>query len=132
MSKNYKRRGYPGKELKKKKYHVFNTYEEGRAHFTKHLDTGHETTTKHELDCQIDKLRNRSMTLNDALGSAKIQLKGQMQLLKEARKEKSIYKNKVTGLQKHIESLKKHIVAMTPDPKTMITHTALSRAIKHI
>jgi len=125
MGKNYKRRGYPGKELKKKKRSKIEQEHNEMAWL-------YSSDNKHQLDCQIEKLRRQNVILNDGIGSIKIQLRAQMELLKEAKKEKSIYRNKVTGLQKHIESLKRHIVAMTPDPETMIKHTSISRAIKNM
>lgn len=125
MGKNYKRRGYPGKELKKKKRSQIEQEHNEMAWL-------YASENKHQLDCQIDRLRYQNNYLSAGLTNIKFELKEQIKLLKEAKKEKSIYKNKITGLQKHIESLKKHIVAMTPDPTTMIKHTSISRAIRNI
>ena len=118
MPKNYKRRGYPGKELKKQKQDI-----ENRSDYV--LAYGAYGFNKHERDCELERLKEQVETLRYQIAYYKNDVTNIRLLCKKERKEKVTLERKVKALRRHIKDI-------TPKRQPLIQSTALARAIKHI
>lgn len=118
MPKNYKRRGYPGKELKKKqKEKELSIYVQAYGHYS--------SGEKHERDCELERLKSQVRIFVDEIHLYKNDVANSKRLWKKERKEN-------VTLERKIRNLKRHIETITPQRQPLIQNTAISRAIKNI
>lgn len=123
MAKNYKRRGYPGKELKKQR-----KYREERNIYQQAYEScapplmGAE---KHEEDCENQILRNHVSFLKHQVTSLRWKIQDKNETWNKNKKENAT-------LSKKIDRLKKHLDSLETKKETILRHTSLSRIIKNI
>lgn len=118
MPKNYKRRGYPGKELKKKKKEKeLSDYVQAYGYYS--------SGEKHERDCELERLRSHVTMFVGEIQLYKDSITNLKKELKKEKKEKATLEGKSKNLQRHIKTI-------TPKRQPLIQSTAISRAIKNI
>lgn len=119
MGKNYKKRGYPGKELKKQKKEAGET----TVYYSDYLDEHSEI--KHRLDCENEVLRNTVSFLKNHILSLKWELQDNKDTWSKNKKEN-------TTLSKKLDRLRHHLNSLTKQKETVLKNIKLSRLIKNI
>jgi len=123
MLKNYKRRGYPGKELKKQKKdrEERDIYQQAYEACAPPL----MGALKHEEDCENQILRNHISFLKSEVASLKWEMQDKNETWNKNKKEHATLNRKISRLKHHLDTL-------TNKKETILRHTVMSRLIKNI
>ena len=119
MAKNYKKRGYPGKELKKQRKEAGET----TVFYSDYLDEHSEI--KHRLDCENEVLRSKVRVLKSEVLILTWELQDNRETWKKNKKEN-------VTLSKKLDKLKHHLASLNTQKETVLRKTKLSRIIKNI
>ena len=118
MGKNYKRRGYPGKELKKQRKIKF-IYEDP---YSDPPLIGYDTNIS---DCEKKALRNMVARLKTEVAILTWEIQDNRETWKKNQKEN-------VTLSKKIDKLKHHLASLNNQKETVLKNVRLSRLIKNI